>query len=80
MSETNNLRARSGDLLLTIDKRGTSWQVCVEEADDPNSALSGGTDYSSVEKAKEGAISIALELFGTKITAAELNWEPVSSH
>ena len=80
MSEANNFLAKSDDLLLTITKHGASWRVCVEEAGDPSSALSGGTDYPSVERAKEGAISIALELFGTEITAAELKWQPISNH
>jgi len=80
MSEANNFWARSDDLLLTITKHGASWRVRVEEADDPSSALSGGSDYPSVERAKEGAISIALELFGTEITAAQLTWQPISSH
>ena len=80
MSEANNFLARSDDLLLTISKHGAYWRVRVEEADNPSSALSGGTDYPSVERAKEGAISIALELFGTEITATELKWQPVPSH
>jgi hypothetical protein len=78
MSNANRFSARYGDLLLAITQQGAFWRVRVEEADDPNSALSGGIDYPSVEKAKRGAISIALELFGTAVPAEELEWRPTS--
>ena len=48
---------------------GASGRVRVDEADDPNGS---STDYASVERAKQSVISIALELFDTEITAAEL--------
>jgi hypothetical protein len=80
MSDAKEFWAKSDDLLLTVTRHGQSWRVRVEEVDDPSSSLSGGTDYPSVERAKGGAILIALELFGTAITAAELKWQPTSSH
>ncbi len=76
MHGANGFSARFDDLLLTITPHGESWRAKVEEAGDPRGALSSGTDYASVERAKQGAVSIALELFGTGIPAEELKWQP----
>lgn len=76
MAEANKLAAQYGDLLLTIVRTGTSWRVGVQEVDDPESALSSGIDYPTIERAKEGAVSVALELFGTSIPKQKLNWQP----
>lgn len=78
MAEANKLAAQYGDLLLTIVRTGTSWRVRVQEVDDPESALSSGIDYQTIERAKEGAVSVALELFGTGIPEQKLNWQPTN--
>jgi hypothetical protein len=78
MGDANKFSARYEDLLLTITQHGAFWRVRVEEADDPDSALSGGIDYPSVDRAKQGAISLALELFGTGVQAEELQWQPIN--
>ena len=76
MAEADKLSAKYEDLLLTIVRSGTSWRVRVQEVDDPDSVLSSGIDYPTVESAKEGAVSVALELFGTGIPKQELKWQP----
>jgi hypothetical protein len=77
MGDASKFAARYEDLLLTATRYGALWRVRVEEADVPNSALSGGAEYPTVERAKQGAISIALELFGTDIPAEALEWQPI---
>jgi hypothetical protein len=76
MRDTNRFSAKFDDLLLTVFQHGTTWRVCVEEVGEPDSSLSGGMDYSSIERAKQGAVSIALELFGTGVPAEQLDWQP----
>lgn len=80
MADSNSFAARYDDLLLIVTRDGALWRIRVEEADVPNSALSGGVEYPTVERAKQGAISIALELFGTDIPIGELEWRPIDDH
>ncbi len=75
MTDTNTCIARYEDLLLTVARYGAFWGVSVKETDDPSSALSGGVEYPSLERAKAGAISTALELFGTDIPEEILVWQ-----
>jgi hypothetical protein len=76
MAEADRLSAKFEDLLFSIRLRGQFWRVQVEIIGDPDSALSGGQDYPTLARAKEGARSLALELFGTAVTGPDLNWEP----
>lgn len=76
MADADKLSAKYEDLLLTIVRTGTCWRVRVQEVDDPSSVLSSGSDYPTIERAKEGAVLVALELFGTGIPKQELNWQP----
>lgn len=68
------LSARFEDLQLTIARHDQYWRARVEAIEDPNGALSDGTDYSSLDRAKRGAVAIAQELFGTNMTEEELEW------
>ena len=65
MSQADKLSAKYKDLLLTVVQHRTSWQVRVQELADPGSALPDGIAYPTIERAKEGAVSVAPELFGT---------------
>jgi len=74
MYDTDMVSANFEDLLLTITKHGEYWRARVEEIDDPDSALTDGTDYASPDRAKRGAMTIALDLFGTSVPEEELQW------
>ena len=76
MSDASSVSAKFDDLLLTITRHDECWRARVEEIDDPNSALSDGTDYASADRAKRGAVTIAEELFGTEVREEELEWRP----
>ena len=78
MGDANRFQTTYEDLVLTITRHGAFWRVRVEQADDPDSALSGGTNYPSADRTKQGAISIALELFGTGVRAEELEWQAIN--
>ena len=76
MKDSESFAARFEDLLLRIAQDGVCWRATVEEADDPSSALSDGTGYGTINGAKQGAVSIALELFGTRVSPHRLEWRP----
>jgi hypothetical protein len=75
MFEAEAISAKFDDFLLTVFRHDSTWRVRVEELNYPNTALSGGIDYPSIEKAKKGAASIAVELFGTAVPPEELDWQ-----
>ena len=70
--------ARFADLLLTIEGSGGNWIAHVEEVGYPDNAF-GSTEYPTAELAKQEAISIARELFGTGVTD-DLAWLPAPTH
>lgn len=74
MRDAISASARFEDLLLRITRQNAYWKASVEEIDDPASVLSNGTEYASPERAKRGALDIALELFGTNVPEEELTW------
>lgn len=76
MTSEKQISARFDDLLLTVIAHDQHWRARVEEIGDPDSAISGGIEYQSIERAKQGAIGIALELFGTRVPPDELEWQP----
>ena len=76
MLEPDRLSTMLEDLLLSVARHGQFWRVQVEVIGDPGSALSGGQDFPTLERAKEGPDRVALELFGTAVPGPDLDWQP----